>query len=300
MNSSQGGVRSGETQERAPPTGSPGHPHILLISCPDRAGLVHLITGALYRNNLNIVVNHEFVDKETKHFYMRTEFAGTFDPQRLLRELYAGLPVPYIRLSGKKCKKIVVLVTREEHCLGDLLLRHEYGRLNAEILAVVSNHADLAPLVQKFGIEFFHVPHGTLDRQHHEAGILSVIDPLAPDFVILAKYMRILSPRFIEQYANRIINIHHSFLPAFKGAMPYQQAFDRGVKIIGATAHFATADLDEGPIIEQSVLPVNHSHSAEEMRQAGKDVENLVLASALRLAFDDRIFIAGNKTVIFT
>jgi formyltetrahydrofolate deformylase len=193
----------------------------------------------------------------------------------------------------------VVLATKEHHALGDLLIRNFYQELKAEIVAVVSNHEYLRDLVAKFGIPYHYVAHQGLEREEHEGRVLEIIDGYQPEYLVLAKYMRVLSPNFVDCYRGRIINIHHSFLPAFVGAKPYHQAYERGVKIIGATAHFVSDDLDEGPIIAQDVIPVDHTFSAEEMIGAGRDVEKTVLAKALKLVFEDRVFINGNKTVVF-
>ena len=277
-----------------------GTTHILLIDCRDETGLVYKITGVLYRHNLNIVRNNEFVNPETKHFFMRTEFSGEFARTAVIGDLIKELPEDVrISLGGKKKKKIVLLATKEHHCLGDLLLRNEFDRINAEILAVISNHELLRSLTERFGIPYHFVPHEGLSREGHEEKMLEVIDGYKPEFLVLAKYMRILTPEFVRRFPNRIINIHHSFLPAFIGANPYKQAYTRGVKIIGATAHFVNTSLDEGPIIHQSIIPVDHTHSVNDMMQAGKDVEKTVLARALNLVFDERVFVDGNKTVIF-
>lgn len=274
--------------------------HILLIDCPDQTGLIHQITGVLSQHDLNILQNDEFVDADTKHFFMRTEFEGNIDLNLLQTELTKILPKnTNLRLNPRKQKNIVILATKEHHCLGDLLLRYAYNELNANILAVVSNHNILQPLVAKFGIPFHYITHEHCTREEHEANIIKALNIYNPEYLVLAKYMRVLTPNFIQPYNNRIINIHHSFLPAFIGANPYKQAFERGVKIIGATAHFVNQDLDEGPIIDQNVIPVNHRHTADEMAKAGKDVEKIVLARALKTVFQDRVFICGNKTVIF-
>ncbi len=274
--------------------------HILLIDCPDQKGLIYNITKILADNNLNIVKNDEFVDKSAKHFFMRTEFSGKFEAENILTELKEALPETVnIRLNPKAKKDIVVFATKEHHCLGDLLLRYAYDELNANILAVISNHNALQPLVAKFGIPFHYISHENKTRSEHEQATLKALQIYNPEYLVLAKYMRILNPEFVNLFPRRIINIHHSFLPAFIGAKPYKQAFTRGVKIIGATAHFVTSDLDEGPIIAQNVIQVNHRYSAADMSRAGKDVEKIVLARALKLVFQDRVFIYGNKTVIF-
>ena len=274
--------------------------HILRIECADQKGLVHKITGVLYKKGLNIVQNGEFVDHETGRFFMRTEFSGRPDPKKIVRELGRLLPPrAVVELDRHRKKNIVIFATQEPHCLGDLLLRHAYGELNAHVLAVISNHPALGGLARRFGIRFHDVPHRNLTRERHEKTLLKALARYRPEYLVLAKYMRILSDEFVTKFPNRIINIHHSFLPAFAGAEPYRQAADRGVKIIGATAHFVTEELDQGPIIAQGVVPVDHSHSVSDMSQAGRDVEKIVLARALRLAFEDRIFVSGNKTILF-
>jgi formyltetrahydrofolate deformylase len=274
--------------------------HILLIDCPDETGLVHRISGVLYRHGCNIVSNHEFVDREAGHFYMRTEFAGELDAPAIADELRGILPAAAtILLADDVPRRIVVLATKEPHCLGDLLIRHEFGELNARILAVISNRETLGDLVEKFGIPFHFVSHDGVERLTYEASVVRTIAEYAPEYIVLAKYMRILSPEFVTRYPQKIINIHHSFLPAFVGASPYRQAFERGVKIIGATAHFVTAGLDEGPIIAQNVIHVDHSDTAAAMARAGRDVEATVLARALKLVFEERVFLSRNRTIIF-
>jgi formyltetrahydrofolate deformylase len=274
--------------------------HRLLISCRDEIGLVHRITGVLLRGGFNIVGNDEFVDQGAKHFFMRTAFAGPSSTDGLVEALREVLPPEAsVWLAPSTARTIVLLATKEAHCLGDLLLRHEEGELAARVAAVVSNHDTLRTLVTRFGIPFHHVPHEGLDRAAHEAAVLDVLAGYAPDLLVLAKYMRVLSAEFVARYPARIINIHHSFLPAFVGARPYHQAFSRGVKIIGATAHIVTDDLDEGPILAQGVLPVTHAHTAADMAQAGRDVEKIVLARGLSLMLDDRVFVKGRRTVVF-
>ena len=274
--------------------------HILLINCPDQSGLVYKITSVIYKHNLNIISNGEFVERTFNYFFMRTEFSGKFNQRELLNDLHAILPEGVnIRLSDNKKKNIVILATKEHHCLSDLLIRHAFNDLQANILAVISNYEILKELTEKFNIPFHYVGHEHGSREDHEAAILKKIEQYDPDFLVLAKYMRILSPATVNKFANRIINIHHSFLPAFVGANPYVQAYERGVKIIGATAHFVNDNLDEGPIIAQSVIPVNHSQSAKEMAQGGRDVEKIVLANALQLVFNERVFVYRNKTIIF-
>jgi len=273
---------------------------VLLVECADRPGLVHGITGVLFRRGLNIVGNQEFVDRQTARFYMRTEFDGAAEAAALEKDMRAALPDgAEVRLSDLAPKRIVVLASKEHHCLADLLVRHEFGELNARLLAVVSNHEVLAPLVAKFGLPFQSLGHEGNTREDPEAELRRIVQHYQPEFLVLAKYMRILSPDFVGLFPARIINIHHSFLPAFVGAKPYHQAFQRGVKVIGATAHFVTDQLDQGPIIVQQVIPVDHTHSPQDLAQAGRDVEQLVLARALKLVFEDRVFLCGNRTVIF-
>ncbi|MDX1617466.1 MAG: formyltetrahydrofolate deformylase [Balneolaceae bacterium] len=273
---------------------------VLLIDCPDEKGLVHKITGVLYDHDLNIVSNQEFVDAGSNYFFMRTAYEGPELPETITAELERALPASaHIRHASVGHRSVVLMATREPHCLGDLLLRHSYGEIPAEIKAVVSNHENLRPLTEAFNIPFHHISHEGKSREQHEKELLDLLEDLAPDYLVLAKYMRIFTEEFIGHFPNRIVNIHHSFLPAFTGASPYRQAFERGVKIIGATAHFVTEKLDEGPIIAQDVIPVTHSHTAGEMAQAGRDVETIVLARALRLVLEERVFIHHNRTVVF-
>lgn len=283
-----------DAAERAIPT------QLLLIDCPDEVGLIHKITGVLFRAGLSIVSNHEYVDPTLRHFYMRTAFLGAASSDGMLRELRELLPAgAKIRIASTEPRRIVVFATKEPHCLGDLLLRHAEGDIPAKIEAVVSNHAALERLVRRFDVPFHHVPHDGLDRAAHEHAIQSVLDRYDPEYLVLAKFMRVLSSSFVSRYAGRIINIHHSFLPAFVGARPYQQAFERGVKIIGATAHIVTDDLDTGPIIAQDVRPVTHAHTAADMARAGRDVEEIVLAHGLTLLLEERVFLSGDRAVVF-
>ena len=275
-------------------------PYILLISCNDRKGLIYNITKILSGHDLNIVSNGEFVEKETNTFFMRTEFAGSLHNGAIMKELSEVLPEDArIQLLKKRKKDIVILATKESHCLGDLLIRFYSNELNINIRSIISNHDSLRGLSEKFNIAFHHLGHEDKSREEHEKELMEIISASNPDYLVLAKYMRILSKSFISQFANRIINIHHSFLPAFVGARPYEKAFKRGVKIIGATAHFVDESLDEGPIIAQNVIPVSHFHTATDMAQAGRDVEKIVLAKALKLVVEERVFVSGNKTIIF-
>ena len=273
---------------------------ILLTDCPDAKGLIAKITNICYKHQLNINKNDEFVDHNQGRFFMRTELEGRFNDATLMEDLDDALPDGSSRRlvpSGRK--RLVILVTKESHCLGDILMKSYSGALDVEIAAVVGNYDVLADLTEKFGIPYHTVSHEGLSREEHEEQVLAVVGQYEPDYLVLAKYMRVLTPAFVRAYPYRIINIHHSFLPAFIGARPYQQAFDRGVKIIGATAHFVTNDLDEGPIIEQAVINVNHTFNAEAMAKAGRDVERSVLSSALANVLDEKVFVYGNRTVVF-
>ena len=272
----------------------------VLIDCEDAKGLVYKISKVFYDRNLNIENNREYVDKEEGKFFMRTVVTGEFNINELEDELREIAPIDAnLQVVEPKRKKIVILVTKESHALGDILIRHESGELDADIEAVIANHDTLEDLVQRFNIPFFKVSAEGLSREEHEAKIMELIDAQNFDYIVLAKYMRILTPTFVKAYAKKIINIHHSFLPAFIGANPYKQAYERGVKIIGATAHYVTDDLDEGPIIAQDVIPVNHRLEWKEMQKAGRDVEKIVLSRALNYVLNDRVFVNGNKTIVF-
>jgi formyltetrahydrofolate deformylase len=272
----------------------------LLIDCADQEGLVHKATGVLYRAHCNVLVNHEFADPQTNRFFMRTEFVGDIDKDEITEELWKVLPPqPFVKLIRPGKARIAVLASKEHHCLADILTRCAFDEIDAEVTDVISNHEILKPYVEKFGTPFHFCSHLDISREEQERHVIEQLERIRPDYIVLAKYMRILSPDFVHRFANRIINIHHSFLPAFVGAKPYHQAWERGVKVIGATAHFVTEQLDEGPIIEQQVINVNHSHGPKDMASAGRDVERLALARALRLVFEDRVFLNGHRTVIF-
>jgi formyltetrahydrofolate deformylase len=272
---------------------------ILLTECPDSKGLIAQITNICYKHQLNIIRNTEYVDPVSGQFYMRTELEGIFNDSTLLFDLDRALPPGSERsLVSRRAKRVVVLVTKEAHCLGDILIKVFDGSLALDIAAVVGNYPELKQLAARFDLPYHYVSQQGLSRTEHEAALLEVIKPYQPEYLVLAKFMRILTPAFVAQFPNKIINIHHSFLPAFIGANPYQQAFERGVKIIGATAHFVNDDLDEGPIIQQMVAPVDHNFSADDMARAGRDVEKSALSKALQLVVEDRVFVHGNKTVI--
>ena len=275
---------------------------IATLQCADQPGIVHAMTSSVLAASGNIIENQQFTDPVTNSFVMRTRFETSSSIDKAREVLAAGLarfsPSLNIRDNATP-KRALVMVTKESHCLRDLLYLLELGELPIEIPLVVGNHDDLKSLVESHGIEFKHLPVGSDSKAAAEKELLSIIKSEKIDFVVLARYMQILSSDFCSQLSNRIINIHHSFLPGFKGAKPYHQAHAKGVKIIGATAHFVTQDLDEGPIIEQDVAHVTHASSPEKLIAIGRDIERRVLARAVRLFAEDRIFIVGNRTVIF-
>ena len=272
----------------------------VLIDCSDEKGLVYKVSKLFYDSGLNIEKNSEFVDSNYKKFFMRSVIEGEIEISALEEKLKTVLPDDAtIKVIKQRRKKIIIMATKESHCLGDLLIRYADGELDADIQAVISNYDSLQGLTQKFDIPFHHISADGMTRDTHEAKVMECIDKYAFDYIVLAKYMRILNPSFVKRYDQKIINIHHSFLPAFIGANPYKQAYDRGVKIIGATAHFVNNMLDEGPIIYQDITRIDHSYSWQDMKQAGQDVEKIVLAKALKYALEDRIFMYANKTVIF-
>ncbi len=276
---------------------------IVLVDCPDEVGLIHRITGVLAALRLNIDTNHEFVDADAGWFFFRAEVtpsAGPVAAADVARILSGALPDgATVRVAREARRRIVICATREPHCLGELLLAATSGDLPVEIAAVVANHDVLRTLVERFDVPFHHVPHDGVSREAHEEALLDAVSRHGPEYVVLARYMRVLSEGAIARFPDRIVNIHHSFLPAFAGASPYRQAFERGVKLIGATAHFVTAELDAGPIIAQDVIPVSHADTPAGMARAGRDVEKLVLARAVRLVAEDRVFIHGRRTVVF-
>jgi formyltetrahydrofolate deformylase len=273
---------------------------IIVIQCVDQVGLVTSITAVIAKEQLNIVSMREHVDQAQNLFFMRLEITYSGNGDHLEEKLRAVLPPnPTIHINPLPDKKVVVMVTKEYHCLADILIRNYYGTLGASVQAVIGNHNVLEDICQRFNMPFFTVSHEDISKQEFEDKISAIVDRFNPDFIVLAKFMRILSPVLVEKFPNRIINIHHSFLPAFIGANPYKKAFERGVKLIGATAHFVSNELDEGPIIAQLTIPVNHSYTVGDMVKAGKEIETSVLASALKLVFEDRVFVYKNKTVVF-
>jgi formyltetrahydrofolate deformylase len=270
----------------------------LLITCPDRHGIVAAVAGFLSASGANIVSSDQHsTDPEGGEFFMRMEFNLEHGDLAALSHAFRGevadrFDMEYRLTDADVPKRMAVLVSKEEHCLVDLLWRHRRGELDAAIPLVASNHPDWAADVEGFGIPYHHVPHP------NEPELLSLLKGEC-DVVVLARYMRILSGSFLDELGVPIINIHHSFLPAFAGANPYQRAFERGVKIIGATAHYVTEELDAGPIIEQDVARVTHREHAETMVRLGRDIERTVLARAVKAHLEDRVLVHGNRTVVF-
>ncbi|UOE50814.1 formyltetrahydrofolate deformylase [Mucilaginibacter sp. SMC90] len=272
---------------------------IIVIQCKDKVGLVAAISATLAKHLLNIVSMREHVDHNENVFFTRLEVEDG-DDAGLEESLRKILPEgAYISVNPEPVKKIVVLATKEYHCLSDILVRNHFNTLGASVQCVIGNHAKLQDICQRFDIPFYHISHEQASKAEFERQVVAAIKQYTPDYVILAKFMRILSPGFVAEFPMKIINIHHSFLPAFIGANPYKQAFERGVKLIGATAHYVSNELDEGPIIAQQIIPVNHSYSWTDMVKAGQEVETAVLAKALKLVFEDRVFVYKNKTVVF-
>lgn len=275
--------------------------HVVRISCADQKGLIAGIANIMFQHGHNIMVMKEFVEPGLSRFFARLEISGQLHPTELETALREFLPADArVDIIPKQKKKLVILVTKEYHCLGDLLVRQYFNELHAEILAVVGNYDVLQPFTQKFDIPFHLVSHAEKTKEAFESELLQILDQYSPDYIVLAKFMRILSPTFVAAYPERIINIHHSFLPAFIGANPYKKAFDRGVKLIGATAHIVNNDLDEGPIITQQIIPVKHDDGLADMIEAGHEIEKVVLADALKLVLEDRIFVSHNKTIVFS
>lgn len=272
---------------------------IASLQCADQPGIVHAMTSAVLACGGNIIENQQFTDPTTNTFVMRTRFETSQGQAAAEKSLGEGLskynPALHIRPTSQR-PRALVMVTKESHCLRDLLYLNELGELKVEIPLVISNHEDLRQLVESHGVKFRYLPG---DKAAQEIEITKQIQELSIDFVVLARYMQILSAEFCDRMPGKIINIHHSFLPGFKGAKPYHQAHERGVKIIGASAHFVTSDLDEGPIIEQDVAHVTHIATPEELIAIGRDIERRVLAKAVKLYSEDKIFVVGKRTVVF-
>ncbi|NIE59417.1 MULTISPECIES: formyltetrahydrofolate deformylase [unclassified Burkholderia] len=289
------------------------HSFILKLSCPDRHGIVHAVSGFLFERSNNILDSAQFGDSRTSEFFMRVHFeqdgggADAATALDTLRREFAPLAEQFSmrwEMHDAAVKpRVVIMVSKIGHCLNDLLFRYRTGQLPIEIPAIVSNHKEFYQLAASYNIPFHHFPliGGSSDaaKAAQEARVLEVIDEHQADLVVLARYMQILSPNLCKQLAGRAINIHHSFLPSFKGAKPYYQAFDRGVKLIGATAHYVTTDLDEGPIIEQEVERVDHSMTPDQLTAIGRDVECVTLARAVKWHVEHRIVLNGTKTVVF-
>jgi len=278
---------------------------ILLISCPDRTGLVATITEFLYRNNGNILHLDQHVDAEANVFFMRIEFdldgfslsEAAISPQ--FQPIADQFNMRWELHFSDDTPRMAVFVSKQGHCLYDILARYQSGEWQVQIPLIVSNHPDMQSIVEKFGIDF-HLLNVTKDNKlEQEQAQLKLLQEYNTEFVVLARYMQILSAQFVAAYPNRIINIHHSFLPAFIGAKPYHAAYARGVKMIGATSHYVTADLDAGPILEQDTVRVNHKDSVEDLIRKGKDVEKLVLSRAVGYHLRRQVLIYNNKTVIF-
>jgi formyltetrahydrofolate deformylase len=273
---------------------------VIIIQCKDRVGLVAAITSVLATAGLNIVSMREHVDMGESMFFARIVVDGIKDPQNIEAAIVKVLPSgAMVKVNPLPEKKIVVLVTKEYHCLSDILTRNHFKTLGASVQCVIGNHPDLKNITEQFSVPYHLVTHENKSKDNFEAELKEIIIPNKPDYLVLAKFMRILSPEFIDTFKLKMINIHHSFLPAFVGASPYRQALNRGVKIIGATAHFVTNDLDEGPIITQKITPVNHSFTLTDLIKAGRENETAALAKAMQLVFEDRVFVFNNKTVVF-
>lgn len=271
---------------------------IIVIQCADRVGLVAAISGLLAQKEFNIISMHEHVDNTANLFFMRLEVDKTGGYEGLEESLKDILPQnALIKINPIPEKKIIILVTKEYHCLADILIRNYFKTLGASVQCVIGNHDTLQDICRRFDVPFYHLP-ATADKNLFEQSLLDTIKKYEYDYLVLAKFMRILSHGFVSHFPMQIINIHHSFLPAFAGASPYRQAYERGVKLIGATAHYVTDELDEGPIIAQQIIPANHSLNVQDMVKAGKEIETAVLAKALKLVFDDRVFVYKNKTVV--
>jgi len=285
-----------------PPAGSGVR---LLVVCPDRRGIVAAVSAFLFERGANIVDSAQHSDADDGAFFMRMEFdldelpGGREEFERAFAERVAARFGMEWRVDWGERKRVAVLVSRHDHCLLDLLWRWRRGELGADVVGVISNHPDLRADVEGFGVPYTHVPVPPEGKPEAERALLDALEPARPDFLILARYMQILSPEFLERVGVPVINIHHSFLPAFVGADPYRRALDRGVKIIGATAHYVTAELDAGPIIEQDVERVSHRHGLQELERIGRDIERVVLSRAVRWHVEDRVIVHGNKTFVF-
>jgi len=278
----------------------------VLVSCPDRPGLVAALSQLLYGQGANILAAEQHTDPATSRFFQRIRFEGPGGAddraslQSALAEVAASFEMSWQIVYDDYVKRIAIFVSKTDHCLYDLLLRHRAGELPCEIALIVSNHERLEPTARQFDIPYHVFPISKATKKQQEEQELAVLESQRIDLIVLARYMQILSGEFVSHYPDRIINIHHSFLPAFAGGRPYQQARERGVKLVGATAHYATTDLDEGPIIEQDVVRVSHRHSQADLVRMGRDVERNVLSRAVRAHLENRILVFENKTVVFS
>ena len=281
--------------------------HILTLIIPDAPGIVHAVSAGLLEIQGNITENAQFGDPGSQLFCMRTVVETPTDDPAVVdaavrNRLTAAGHIDGVRLHVRRADhrpRVLIMVSKYDHCIVDLLYRWRNGMLAVEIPAIVANHPDCAEIAERYGIPFHHLPVTPDTKSDQEAAVLALVDELGIDLVVLARYMQVLSDDMCRALEGRVINIHHSFLPGFKGAKPYHQAHARGVKIVGATAHFVTADLDEGPIIEQDVTRVTHAHTAEQIVALGQDTERLVLARAVRHWAEDRVLLIGDRTVVF-
>ncbi|WP_238993295.1 formyltetrahydrofolate deformylase [Nocardioides caldifontis] len=282
----------------------PPHSYVLTIICPDRPGIVHAVSGFLVEHGGNILESQQFDDLDEDRFFMRVQFVAP-PPASLegLRTAFADRAAEFSMTwelwEAAAPYRTLILVSKFSHCLNDLLFRWRNGDLQIDVAGVVSNHMDCAPLAASYDVDFHHLPVTPDTKAEAEAELLTMVDELDVDLVVLARYMQVLSDEACDALAGRAINIHHSFLPSFKGAKPYHQAFERGVKLVGATAHYVTADLDEGPIIEQDVVRVDHRFDAAQLVSAGRDVEAQVLSRAVRWHSESRVLLNGSRTVVF-
>jgi len=284
--------------------GPDGAGYVLILSCPDRPGIVHAVSGFLVENGANIVESQQFGDRLTDRFFMRITFVvDTLEDADVLRAAFGVVAEQYAMefelWAATAPYRTLIMVSKHLHCLNDLLFRASTGTLQIEIPAVVSNHPDAGALVRSYGLDFHHLPVTPATKADAEARLLELVDSTDTHLVVLARYMQVLSDDLCLRLSGRVINIHHSFLPSFKGARPYHQAFDRGVKLVGATAHYVTGDLDEGPIIEQDVLRVDHGDDQDQLVAAGRDVEAQVLSRAVRWHAQSRVLLNGGRTVVF-
>jgi formyltetrahydrofolate deformylase len=276
----------------------------LLVGCRDQQGATTALGHVLEGHGVRVQSADQHVDRTAKLFFQRLRFdLSTLRTDRSaleagVREICERLGMDY-RLYGDRRRRTAILVSKQDHCLYDLLVRHRTGELDCEIVAIISNHPDAGPIAQHFEIPFHHLPVEKGFRERQEAQVMELLYEHGVELVVLARYMQILSPQLVERFPTRIINIHHSFLPAFVGASPYRQAHEKGVKLIGATSHYVTADLDQGPIIEQETVRCSHRDTVEDLVRKGRDLEKRVLAAALRCHLEDRIMVYGNKTVVF-